>query len=379
MKIAFDAKRAAQNRTGLGNYSRFVIEGLSRYYPQNKYLLYTPSERKARLLDNLSQRQNCIIRYPDKAIWKSLSSLWRISAIKSQLQNDCPAIFHGLSNELPLGIERLKEIKNIVTIHDLIFLRYPNFYSSIDRNIYTYKFHRACRIADSIIAVSECTKRDIIHYFNIPAEKINVIYQGCDESFLYPADSALKVEARRLYSLPEKYLLYVGSIESRKNLLLIIKALTKASCDLPLVAIGKHTPYADTVLQYARENGLSDRLRMLHNVSFSYFPAIYQMASLFIYPSFFEGFGIPILEALNSRIPVIGATGSCLEEAGGESSIYINPEDEQELADAIDRVMGNPALQQEMIEKGIDYAARFGQEILTRQMMEHYLSLQESF
>ncbi len=375
MKIAFDAKRAAQNRTGLGNYSRFVIEGLSRYYPQNKYLLYTPSERKARLFGSLSQQQNCAICYPDKAIWKRLPSLWRISGIKSQLQDDRPAIFHGLSNELPIGIEHLKEIKSIVTIHDLIFLRYPDFYSYIDRNIYTYKFRRACQMANSIIAVSECTKRDIIHYFDIPAEKIKVIYQGCDESFLHPADAGLKEEARKQYALPEKYLLYVGSIESRKNLLLIAKALTKASCALPLVAIGKHTPYADTVLQYARENGLSDRLRMLHNVSFRYFPAIYQMASLFIYPSFFEGFGIPILEALNSRIPVIGATGSCLEEAGGENSIYINPEDEQELANAIDRVMGNPTLQQEMIEKGIDYATRFGQEILTRQMMEHYLSL----
>lgn len=375
MKIAFDAKRAAQNRTGLGNYSRFVIEGLSRYYPQNKYLLYTPSERKARLFGSLSQQQNCAICYPDKAIWKRLPSLWRISGIKSQLQDDRPAIFHGLSNELPIGIEHLKEIKSIVTIHDLIFLRYPDFYSYIDRNIYTYKFRRACQMANSIIAVSECTKRDIIHYFDIPAEKIKVIYQGCDESFLHPSDAGLKEEARKQYALPEKYLLYVGSIESRKNLLLIAKALTKASCALPLVAIGKHTPYADTVLQYARENGLSDRLRMLHNVSFRYFPAIYQMASLFIYPSFFEGFGIPILEALNSRIPVIGATGSCLEEAGGENSIYINPEDEQELANAIDRVMGNPTLQQEMIEKGIDYATRFGQEILTRQMMEHYLSL----
>ena len=165
MKIAFDAKRAAQNRTGLGNYSRFVIEGLSRYCPENKYLLYTPNERKAKLLGNLSQQENCVVCYPDKAIWKSLSSLWRVSGIKRQLQNDHPAIFHGLSNELPLGIERLKEIKSIVTIHDLIFLRYPNFYSYIDRNIYTYKFRRACQIANSIIAVSECTKRDTILIF----------------------------------------------------------------------------------------------------------------------------------------------------------------------------------------------------------------------
>lgn len=375
MKIAFDAKRAAQNRTGLGNYSRFVIEGLSRYCPENKYLLYTPNERKAKLLGNLSQQENCVVCYPDKAIWKNLPSLWRVSGIKGQLQNDHPAIFHGLSNELPVGIERLKEIKSVVTIHDLIFLRYPEFYSGIDRRIYTYKFRRACDVSDCIVAVSECTKQDIMHYFDIPAEKIKVIYQGCDESFLHRADENLKEEARERYNLPEEYLLYVGSIESRKNLLLIVKALTKANCSLPLIAVGKHTPYADKVWEYAEKHGLSQRLIMLHDVSFRYFPAIYQMASLFIYPSFFEGFGIPLLEALNSKVPAIGATGSCLEEAGGPNSIYVHPENDEELANAIDLVMNDANLQQRMIKEGVEYAAQFEQEVLTMQMMELYHSL----
>lgn len=375
MKIAFDAKRAAQNRTGLGNYSRFVIEGLSHYYPENEYLLYTPNERKARLFGDLTQQKNCTICYPDKIIWKKLSALWRISGIKSQLRNDRPAIFHGLSNELPLGIERLKETKSIVTIHDLIFFHYPEFYAPIDRKIYAYKFGRACKVADSIIAVSECTKRDIIQYYGIPDEKIKVIYQGCDESFLHTANDKVKEEARKSYNLPSKYLLYVGSIESRKNLLLIVKALEKAKCDLPLIAIGKHTPYADEVWQYAIKHELSERIFMLHNVPFRYFPAMYQMASLFIYPSFFEGFGIPILEALNSRVPVIGATGSCLEEAGGPDSIYVHPEDADGMANAIDRIISDQKLQQNMIEKGVEYARRFEQKQLTREMIGLYHSL----
>ncbi|WP_455586434.1 glycosyltransferase family 4 protein [Bacteroides sp.] len=375
MKIAFDAKRAAQNRTGLGNYSRFVIEGLSRYYPENEYLLYTPSPQKARLFGSLAERENCTIRYPESFIWKRFPSLWRISGIRKQIKDDQPAIFHGLSNELPLGIEHLKGTKSIVTIHDLIFLRYPEFYTGIDRNIYTYKFHRACQKADCIIAVSECTKRDIIHYFGIPADKIKVIYQGCDESFRHQADQMLKEEAQKRYRLPEKYLLYVGSIESRKNLLLIAKALTKTNCKLPLVAVGKHTPYADKVRQYADQHGLSDRIIMLHDVSFRYFPAIYQMASLFIYPSFFEGFGIPLLEALNSRVPAIGATGSCLEEAGGPDSIYVHPEDDEGLASAIDHVINDTSLQKEMTNRGIEYAARFEQATLSKQTIELYRSL----
>ena len=254
-------------------------------------------------------------------------------------------------------------------------MRYPEFYKRIDRKIYAFKFKKACRVADSIIAVSECTKRDIVDFFGIAPEKITVIYQGCDKSFQQLASNEVKDKARELYQLPEKYLLYVGSIESRKNLKLIVEALTKTQCDLPLIAIGKHTPYADEVQQYINEQGLNERVKMLHNVDFTYFPAIYQMASIFIYPSFFEGFGIPILEALYSRIPVIGATGSCLEEAGGPNSIYVNPTDANEMATAIDRIMQDEKLRQQMIDNGVEYANMFNQERLSRLMMEHYKTL----
>ena len=375
MRIGFDAKRAAQNKTGLGNYSRFVIEGLSRFYPDNQYLLYIPNPKRSHLLGDLKQRNNCTIKYPNNTIWRKLSFIWRVVSIKKQLQKDQIDICHGLSNELPIGIKKLKNIKSIVTIHDLIFLRYPEFYKRIDRKIYAFKFKKACRVADSIIAVSECTKRDIVDFFGIAPEKITVIYQGCDKSFQQLASNEVKDKARELYQLPEKYLLYVGSIESRKNLKLIVEALTKTQCDLPLIAIGKHTPYADEVQQYINEQGLNERVKMLHNVDFTYFPAIYQMASIFIYPSFFEGFGIPILEALYSRIPVIGATGSCLEEAGGPNSIYVNPTDANEMATAIDRIMQDEKLRQQMIDNGVEYANMFNQERLSRLMMEHYKTL----
>ncbi len=375
MKIGFDAKRAAQNKTGLGNYSRFVIEGLSQYYPDNEYLLYVPKPKRSTLLGHLAEQHNCQLVSPDSFIWKKLPSLWRISGINSQIKREAPMIFHGLSNELPNGIEQVKEVKTVVTIHDLIFLHYPEFYKPIDRKIYNYKFKRACQVADCVIAVSECTKRDIVDYFHIVEDKVKVVYQGCDKSFRSIATDEAKLEAKQQYNLPDKYLLYVGSIEQRKNLMLIVKAMKQMKCDLPLIAVGKHTPYADEVQRYIDHNGLSNRVRMLHNVSFKHFPAIYQMASMFIYPSFFEGFGIPILEALYSRVPVIGATGSCLEEAGGPNSIYINPTCPNELADAIDRIDQNETLRQQMVDNGVMYAKNFEQDKLTHQMMALYQSL----
>ena len=126
---------------------------------------------------------------------------------------------------MPLNIHQ-SEVKSIVTIHDLIFLRYPQYYHSIDRKIYTYKFRKACENADKIIAISECTKRDIIEYFRIPADKIEVVYQGCDPSFMHPVAAEKKREIRAKYQLPDHYILNVGSIEERKNALSAVQALT---------------------------------------------------------------------------------------------------------------------------------------------------------
>lgn len=370
MRIGFDAKRAAQNRTGLGNYSRFILELLTTYAPENKYLLYTPNPHKTDLLGDLAKKG--IIRYPIDVFWKKLRSCWRVWGITNSIIKDNIQLFHGLSNELPLNISRAKKTKTIVTIHDLIFLRYPEYYSFIDRHIYTYKFKKACINADCIIAVSECTKQDIIHFFKIPEAKINVIYQGCDEQFKHPAEENTKKKIRDKYKLPEKYLLYVGSIESRKNLLLIAKALEYIKDPIDVIAIGKRTSYTQLVEDFLKEKGLEGRMRIYNNIPFHELPAFYQMATTFVYPSFFEGFGIPLLEALNSGVPAIGATGSCLEEAGGPYSLYIDPNKPEELAKAIECTLKDTELRKKMINKGKEYALRFEKRIIAEELLHIY-------
>lgn len=234
------------------------------------------------------------------------------------------------------------------------------------------KFKKACVNADRIIAVSECTKRDIVQYFRIPEAKIDVVYQGCDEQFKHKVEEHIKEKIRNKYSLPNKFILYLGSIESRKNLLLLAKALEYIKEPIEVIAIGKRTPYANKIEKYLKDRGLEKRMRMLHNVPFHELPAFYQMATTFVYPSFFEGFGIPLLEALNCGTPAIGATGSCLEEAGGPYSIYIDPNNPQELAQAIERTLTDAALREEMIKKGKEYACRFEKEVLAKDLLKVY-------
>lgn len=376
MKIGFDGKRATQNFTGLGNYSRYIIEILCRYYPHNEYILYAPKKRSNKMLELLLSQFQCVnISFPVQSCWKRLSSIWRIWGISKQIQKDEIQIFHGLSNELPLNIRQAKGIKSVVTIHDLIFLLFPQYYPIIDRTIYAYKFRKACQNADKIIAISECTKRDIIRFFHIPEKKIEVIYQGCDSSFQKTASADTKKKAQIKYSLPHRYILNVGSIEERKNILLIVQAMPHLPKDVHLVIIGKKTSYTEKVEHYINENNLADRIHILSNVPFDLLPAIYQQAEVFVYPSRYEGFGIPIIEALHSGVPVVAATGSCLEEAGGPDSIYVNPDNVEETTNILDRLLSDPGERERMVSQGKEYVKRFSEKEQGQSLFKLYQKL----
>ena len=375
MRIGFDGKRAVQNFTGLGNYSRYIVDILCQFGPENEYVLYAPKKRENKRLDKLTkQYQQLQLSYPTTSSWKKFSSLWRVWGVTRQLEKEKIDIFHGLSNELPLNIHQ-SEVKSIVKIHDLIFLRYPQYYHSIDRKIYTYKFRKACENADKIIAISECTKRDIIEFFRIPADKIEVVYQGCDPSFIHPVAEEKKREVRAKYQLPDHYILNVGSIEERKNALSAVQALMMLPEQIHLVIVGRHTEYTDKVEHFIKENKLEERVHIISNVPFDDLPAFYQLAEIFVYPSRFEGFGIPIIEALYSGIPVVAATGSCLEEAGGPDSIYVHPDDIKGMADAFKQIYTDPERKKNMIEKGHSFAKRFSEEKQAEEILNIYKKL----
>jgi len=371
MRIGFDAKRAAQNRTGLGNYSRFVVRILSERFGENEYHLFVPKASRMPFIKEIPTHDRLKLHFPRTALWKRLSSIWRVIGITGDIKATDIDIYHGLSNELPLNIKRAG-CKTVVTIHDVIFRRYPQYYHFIDRKIYDYKFRRACQQADRMIAVSEFTKQEIIHYYHTPAEKIEVVYQGCDKAFSAPISPKVLEEVRSKYDLPQEYLLYVGSIEERKNLLLVAKALARMKRKPMVIAVGKRTPYMDVVNDYLAKEKLSQYFRFFHNVPFADIPALYRMATAFVYPSRIEGFGIPILEALASGVPAIGCTGSCLEEAGGESSIYVDPDDCNAMVLAIESVMDNPYLRATMIAHGKEYTKRFTDEKLAEDIMRVY-------
>lgn len=370
MNIGFDAKRAFLNQSGLGNYSRTLIYSLLEYYPHIHLSLFTTSKKNDGFSNSISEQKNISIIEPKKFLDRKVNFKWRSYGIVSLLSRNKIDVYHGLSNELPFNVSKFKG-KKIVTIHDLIFLRYPKLYPLFDRTIYNKKIKRACKNADVIIATSEQTKNDILQFYSIKPQKIKVIYQSCNTVF-YKEISPDQIEnIRSKYKLPEKYLLYVGTIEERKNLLVILKALTIVK-NIPLVVIGKKKSYFKKIQEFIVAGNLEKRVLFLENIPNEELPIIYKNAEIFIYPSLFEGFGIPIIEALTSKVPVITTQDGCFSEAGGTGSIYIEPTNDEQLAEEIKKLLSSPELRKEMIEKGFNHSKKFLPEIITSELMKIY-------
>ncbi len=371
ISVGFDAKRAFFNYSGLGNYSRNLISALVRYYPDNDYILFTPSEKdRIKFTDEAKFR----IKSPSGLIGRVAPPLWRTWYINNDIRNLGLDIYHGLSQELPSGIESTGS-KSVVTVHDLIFLRFPGYYNRADVAIYKKKMVLACRAADRIVAVSRQTKADLMEMLNVPGEKISVIYQGCNPWFRdFDMESAGE-DIRTKYNLPEKYLLYVSTIEERKNLLGILKAMKISDIGIPLVVIGRKSKrYFGEVMKYINASGLKNII-FPGGIANTELPSIYRNAECLVYPSFFEGFGIPVLEALVSGTPVITSRGGCFAEAGGPESIYIDPHEPAEIGEAILRVLNNNDLRSRMINAGKSYASGFSEDGIARNYMELYKSL----
>jgi len=367
MRIGFDAKRAFSNGTGLGNYSRTTINALQRFAPENEYILYTSSTRNKHLYDPPA---GIDIRLPSTLWSKQLKAYWRTYGISKQLPRDSVELYHGLSNEIPVGIEK-SGVKSVVTIHDLIFMSLPKLYKPIDRRIYQKKTKHAIKNADRIIAISGQTRDDLVTLLGADEQKIRVVFQGCNPWFYAKASDEEKTELKNKYNLPGDFLLYVGTIEERKNLLSVVRALHESSIDIPLVAIGRKTPYFDKVEAYIQENKLKN-IHVLHEIKNTDLPGIYQQAMAFVYPSFYEGFGIPVLEALNSGIPVITSRGGCLEETAGPGAHLVEAGNLEELAEGIRKVISDSKFQQNLSEAGKKHALNYREEKTIPQLLNVY-------
>lgn len=364
MILGFDAKRYFHNRTGLGNYSRTLLQNLHRFYPENEYHLYTPKIKSA---DQGSPE----FRIHENAKWPA--AFWRSYSMSNDWKAQELQVYHGLSNELPL--RNFTEAKTVLTVHDLIFKRLLSTYPFLDRAIYDYKLRASFSYSDQIIAISEQTKADISTYYEIDPSEIKVLYQAVGEVFYQEESDALPIVTN--YQLPLEYILCVGTFQTRKNQLQILKAwrALPKTLQLPIVLVGNGKSYQKKLQNFAQTHKIP--LHCLTEVTDDrVLKTLYQKASVFVYPSLYEGFGLPIVEALLSGVPVITSTVSAMPEAGGPMSQYVDPLNTEELAYRLQAVLEDTVLRKQMVLEGRRYALSiFDPQKLSEDLMGIYRSV----
>lgn len=372
-RIGFDAVRALRNSTGLGNYARRVLRGLLGAGSRLTGHLYSPVPARppyAGLADELG----ATLRLPGAA-WSGpgLRKLWRTFRLGRQAAADGVELYHGLSHEIPRDLPR-SGLPSAVSFLDLIWERFPGLYSAADRRSYEWRYRWSAAHATVIVAASRQTRADLLACYGIEPARIVVIPPPADSRFAVPVAQPARRAVLTRYGLPEKFLLSIGTLEPRKNQRTAIGALAllDPARTPPLVLVGRDGGSRSELLRQAARLGTSGRVVLRSGVPDDDLPALMQSAALFLYPSIFEGFGLPIVEALSAGVPVITSQGGCFAEAGGPETLYAPATDAVSLAGLIRQVLDDSSLAERMRTAGRHYAQRFDGTLLAARMLHLY-------
>lgn len=371
MRIAFDAKRAFNNFTGLGNYSRLIVASLQRHYPQNDYFLFTPKVNEL-IADDFIENAQVVL--PKKSLHQLFTAYWRSWGLAMQLHENRIDVFHGLSNELPFNANSFC-CKKVVTIHDLLFQKHPEDFPLFDRLFYAIKTKNAVKKADLITVNSNATQKDLVEVLNVSEKKIIVIPHAVGDQFFSKKTETEKQTILKKYQLPQQFILQTGNFLKRKNHLQSIDAfqhVLKKHSDLFLVFTGGGGSFEKQVLNRIEQLNLCSRVLVRKNVAASDLPAIYQSAKVVLYPSQNEGFGLPILEAFASQVPLITNNKCVFRETAGDAAYYVDAESVDDITNAIMKLIENKALQSDLVQKGNVQVMNFTSAQLAKRTMELY-------
>lgn len=373
MRIGLDARFLAQPGSGVNRYLVNLLHWLPRLAPQHHYFLYW----------------SVADRVPD-ASWPPLfqarpivgpASLYSFSpGLRRALRQDQLDVFHATAYTLPWRAP----CPTVLTLHDLTFEVQPAWYGgALGRLFRLYIRHSAAR-ADRVLADSEATRRDILHYYRLPPERVVTIHLGGAEPAFVPRDrDAARQAIRALTGIEPPYLLYVGGLHERKNIPRLIEAFGRArqarafSHQLLLTGPGSAAQRA-ALSQLAASHGLAGRVHLLPPVSEADLPTFYAAADAFIYPSLYEGFGLPTLEAMACGTPVITSRSSSLAEVVGTAGVLADPTDTEALAGAIASLLTDVALRTDLAARGLERARHFSWETCARETLAAYDSVQRT-
>jgi glycosyltransferase involved in cell wall biosynthesis len=375
MRVAIDYTAAIYQSAGVGRFVRSLVKALAEIDRQNEYVLVYADPPRG-VSPRLPEAPNFTARrvpVPDRALtilWHRLGLPLPIDLITGRVD-----VFHSPDFVLPPVLRAAK----VLTVHDLAFLLHPECADAGLRDYLERAVPRSVARADFVLADSENTKDDLICLLGVPPEKIEVVPGGVDREFAPVEDGARRQDMRNRISGGHPYVLNVGMIEPRKNLLRLIEAfeIMKSRHDLPhrLVLAGKRGWLSDDIYRRAERSTLASEILFPGFVSEGDLPLLYGAADLFAFPSLYEGFGLPPLEAMASGVPVVVSRSSSLPEVVGDAAQMVRPESPEELAEAIARVLTDSTLRDSMVVKGLEQSRRFTWEASARRMLDVYRRL----
>lgn len=376
MRIGFDGKRAFHTARGLGSYSRTVISYLAEFYPDDQFIVFTPSLRRPKLSQWHLAYKNIEIVTPTQWWAKIFPSLWRTFYLSKEIEKYHLDLYHGLSHELPWRIESTG-VKTVVTIHDLIYVKFPHFFNFIDRYIFEKKFSSSIRRADRVIAICQQTKNDIVEHFKTSAEKIEVVYQSCHPRFFAEGMQEQYLNWRNELSLPDYYILYLGALVPNKNIELVIRALAMIPADKrPLfVVAGQRSSHYPKLVKLVEALDIGSSVKWLIAPDDKFLPALYDGAELFCFPSFYEGFGIPVIEALCQATPVLTSKQGALEEAAGPGGHFIDPTSVEQCLHGIVKILEDQHYADSLGQQGKAHVQKFNAKAVTQKLYSLYARL----
>jgi len=364
VRIAIDARKL--HDYGIGTYVRNLLRHLARLDHETEYVAICRPEDSATVAELGENFRPLPERAPSYSIREQYRLPYDLRRVRAQL-------FHAPHYVLP----PLTPCRSVVTIHDLIHLRFPEYLPN--RLAYSYAravIWSAIRRSDRVLTVSEASKRDILRYFNVSAAKVEVIPNAIDERFgLAPSDEEIAL-VRERYLLNDPFLLYAGNIKPHKNLERLIEAFGtvrgRGFDKVKLLIIG------DQVTKYAALRRAVHRCKLHTHVRFFGFvpdrmlAVLYRLADAFVFPSLYEGFGLPPLEAMASGTPVVTSNVSSLPEVVGDAALLVDPYDTGSIADALERVLADPALRADLSARGLARAREFSWERSIRRIRDVY-------
>jgi glycosyltransferase involved in cell wall biosynthesis len=355
MRIAIDARKL--HDFGIGTYIRNLLRHLARIDQTSEYVLLT-AEADLGIAESLGPNFRTVLESsPNYSVREQIHIPW-------VLHREQPDVFHAPHYVLPPAVR----CRSVVTIHDCIHLMFPQYLPN--RAAYAYargSMWNAARKADRILTVSEASKRDILHFFNVRPEKIDVVYNAIDERFWnLPSDEEI-ARVRERYQLAHRFVLYVGNIKPHKNLVRLIEAFDGLRRlggfdDVKLLIIGDEISKLPALRRAVHSHKLHKEVRFLGYLNDETLAILYRLASVFVFPSLYEGFGLPPLEAMASGTPVVTSNVSSLPEVAGDAAILVDPVSVESIVDGMRRVLSDPVLAQELRKRGLVRARAFSWE-----------------